>query len=136
MRYKIPRYIDYEAKILGPANFHQFIIIFIGMLFIGLLYLIIESLFIFLSISLIIAITIGVFTFGKINGQPFPKMISKYITFNFSGSKTYLWKKKDLAPKMIKRKKEEKKEEEVEESPFSSKQKKGRLENISKKLEI
>ncbi len=135
MKYKIPRYIDYKAKIFGPANFVQFLYFLAGMILIGFLWLIIENFLLFVAVSILIAGISGTLAFGKINGQPIPKMIGKYIVFQISGSKKYIWKKKELAPKVIKRKEKKKKEEENEnELPMSKKR--GRLDKISKKIEI
>ncbi len=135
MRFKIPRYIDYEAKIFGPASFKQFLFLLAGMMVIGFLWLITERLFTFLLFSIIVTVITGGLAFGKINGRPVLTMIGKYISFTFSGSKTYFWKKKEIPPKIIqKEKKENKKNDDDKKLPTS--RKKGGLDEVSKKIEI
>ena len=133
MRYKIPRYIDYEAKIFGPANFKQFLFLLAGMITIGFLWLVIESFFLFAMLAMLVGGITGGLAFGKINGQPIVTMIGKFIMFKISGKKAYFWEKKDLMPKTIQKKEVKKKKEEG--FKISTKQKKSRLDKISKKIE-
>lgn len=135
MRYKIPRYIDYKAKIFGPANFKQFLFLLAGMILIGFLWLITDNLFIFFLLALIVGGITAALAFGKINGQPLIKMIGKYITFTVSGSKTYFWKKKDLPPKTIKRKEVSDDDKKDSKKGLPTTQRKGRLEKMAKKIE-
>lgn len=135
MRYKIPRYIDYEAKIFGPASFKQFLFLLAGMITIGFLWLVTDSLFVFFLLALIVAGISGTLAFGKINGQPIITMLGKFIAFKVSGKKTYFWKKKDLTPKTIKRKEISEKKEEESGAKINTTQKKGRLDKMSKKIE-
>ncbi len=135
MRFKIPRYIDYEAKIFGPASFKQFLFLLAGMILVGFVYLIVDSFFIFFILAMIIGSITGALAFGKINGQPLITMIGKYISFTLSGSKTYFWKKKELHPKTIKRKEIEEKEEENDDNILPTTQRRGKLDKISKKIE-
>ncbi len=134
MRYKIPRYIDYEARIFGPANFKQFIFLLGGMITIGLLWVITDTLFVFFLLSFIVAAITIALAFGKINGQPMIIMIGKFISFRLSGSKTYFWKKKEIQPKVIQRKEiQEEKDSDQREVPISKGR--GKLDHISKKIE-
>ncbi len=136
MKHKIPRYIDYEAKIFGPASFKQFAFLLAGMITIGFLWLIIEGFFTFLVFASLVAGISGGLAFGKINGQPVVTMIGKYITFKISGEKRYFWKKKDIMPKTIKRKQIKEKEDKVEDkNKIPIKQRSGRLDKMSKKIE-
>ncbi len=134
MRFKIPRYIDYEIRIFGPANFKQFLFILAGMIVIGFLYLIIDGTFAFMLAAFIVTSVTLALAFGKIQGQSLLTMIQKYLTFRFSGSKTYLWKKKNISHQAIRPdKKEEVKEE--EDPGYKTVKKKGRLDKMSKKIE-
>ncbi len=134
MRYKIPRYIDYEARIFGPASFKQFLFLLAGMITVGFLWLLTDSLFIFFFLTLIVSGISLTLAFGKINGQPIVTMIGKFIAFKTTGKKTYFWKKKDLAPKPIMRKEEEE-EVKPEGRSLPTKQKRGKLDKMSKKIE-
>ena len=134
MKYKIPRYIDYEAKIFGPANFKQFLFLLAGMIAIGFLWLIIDNFFIFIIASILVGGIFGGLAFGKINGQPIVVMIGKFITFKISGRKVYFWQKKDLMPRTLKSTKK-KKEKEEDKFKIKTKQEKGRLDKLSKKIE-
>lgn len=135
MQYKIPRYIDYQGKIFGPASFKQFLFLLAGMIIIGILWLIVDSLFFFLLLALLVGgITIAL-AFGKINGQPLVIMIGRYILFTVSGSKTYFWEKKDIPPKAIKRKEISDDDKEESKKGLPTTQRKGRLEKMAKKIE-
>ncbi|MGM0439267.1 MAG: PrgI family protein [Patescibacteria group bacterium] len=135
MRYKIPRYIDYEAKIFGPASFKQFLFLLAGMITIGFLWLIIDNLFIFFLTAALVGGIFGGLAFGKINGQPIVSMLGKFIAFKISGEKRYFWKKKDLAPKTIKRREIKEEETDQDNTRLPTKQKKGKLDKMSKKIE-
>lgn len=134
MQYKIPRYIDYQAKIFGPANFKQFVFLLVGMITIGFIWLLIDNLFVFFFLALLIgAITITL-AFGKVAGQPVVTMLSKFINFRLSGPKTYFWKKKEIQPRVIQRKELED-QKEKEEDGISLSKGRSKLDSISKKIE-
>jgi len=135
MKYKIPRYIDYEAKIFGPANFKQFLAIFFGMGVIGFLYLLIESFLVFVLVSLVVGTIILVLSFGKIDERPLILLIGKYLNFRSSGAKTYFWEKKEFSPEAIKMKEVEEKKGDEDGKKVSLSQKKGKLNQMSKKIE-
>ncbi len=133
MRYKIPRYIDYEAKIFGPASFKQFMSMFVGLIVVGIFWLIIDNFFLFVLVALIIFAIFGGFSFGTINGLPLPTMISKYISFSLSGSKTYFWEKKEFSVQKITKKEPEPKTDIKKELPTTYKR--GNLDKMSKDIE-
>jgi len=69
-QFTIPQFIDVEDKIIGPITARQFIIILGGFMLIAIFYKLADfSLFVFLSI--ITLLIVGVFAFAKINGRPF-----------------------------------------------------------------
>ncbi len=132
MRYKVPRYIEYEAKILGPITFKQFISLFPGGFTVLFLFFLIDNTFFFLFLTALIAsVSLGI-TFGSVEGKPIYVMIYKYILFSI-GSSQYIWEKKDISPRVVK--KEEEEEEEDKTYPYAMK-KRSRLQDTSRKIEI
>ncbi len=135
MKFKIPRYIDYEAKIFGPASFKQFLVLLGGMATIGFLFVVIESFLGFVFSAMVIGGLVLTITFGKIDEQPLVSLIGKYITFRLSGTKTYFWEKKEVYPKAIKMK-EMKDVDDEKETKYEVSRKTGRLDKMSKNIEL
>jgi hypothetical protein len=133
MRYKVPRDINYKAKIVGPATFSQLLYVGAAGLIIILLYLVFgKSLFFY-----ILAIFIGTggiaLAFLRVAGIPLPEYLQKMFFFSFS-SKEYLWEKKIIPMETVintrKRVVTEEKEEEKKQSLRT-----GKMENIANKIE-
>ncbi len=143
MRYKVPHYIEREAKILGPASFSQLGYLAVAAFIIAFLYLIMgASSFLFYIISFFVVTGGLAMAFLQIEGQSFPVYVKKAALFSFT-SKKYIWKQKDVSintqmfSKYEKKKKEQikDKEEEKKEEKSFGKYKRSRLEDISKKIE-
>jgi len=134
MRFTVPQFIEHEAKIVGPLTLKQFIFIgTAGAICVALYFLIGQkSFFLFLLLSIIVlAVGVGL-AFLKIGGQSLPKMIVSFFHF-ISGSKLYIWKRKNM-PIIISKKIELKKEgEETESSPKIVKS--SQLEKMRTKIE-
>ncbi len=131
MRVNVPKFIEREAKIVGPLTFKQFtyMIVPCGALF--LLYFILPFyLVIILAIILIIA---GTFLmFFKVEGISLPTVLKNFILFS-SAPKLYIWRKKSFSPKMIKQKE---KKEEVKEKQFElPKITKSKLKSLASRIE-
>jgi len=116
MEFTVPKFIEKEARIVGPLTFKQFI--FIGaagaisifVYFVLPFYLFIIAVIILLGGSFALA-------FLKIGKTALPSFILNFFTFIFK-PRIYLWKKKTSPPKFLKKGKipliEEKNKEEEE----------------------
>ena len=114
MPYTVPQFIEREPKIVGPFTFKQFV--FIGAAA-GL------SVFFYFALPfylfLVAAVVLGggalAMVFLKVAGFPLPVVIKNFFIF-LTRSRIYLWKKKALPPKIVKKRepvKEAGKEESV-----------------------
>ncbi|MEA3295696.1 MAG: PrgI family protein [Patescibacteria group bacterium] len=131
MKFIVPKFIDREARILGPLTFKQFLGLGgVGAILFMLYYSLPFSIFI-ISAVILTGTTLS-FVFIKIQGQPLPFVLKNFLTFS-SNSKIFLWKKKDIAPKIIK-KQEIKKTKETDAVKLKITQSK--LKNLSSKLEL
>jgi len=132
MEFIVPQFIEYEAKVIGPFTFKQFIIA--GAAGIACFIIFIKSPSLLISIPLILIIGGGALSlvFLKIGGRS-PLVMLKNFFFFSTSPRIYLWKRKIIAPKVVK--KVEKIVEEPEEEPFLRIVKKSRLRDLSTKLE-
>jgi len=112
MQFQVPQFIEKEAKIVGPLTFKQFLYLGAGgvVVFFLYFYLAAKNLLAFALITIFLAIGALAFAFLKIGGQPLLTILLKFLNFSFS-SKIYLWKKKAVSPRVIKREEKLKKEE-------------------------
>ncbi len=136
MRYKVPRHVDYKAKILGPATFSQLIYMALAAFVILIVYFILpEESPLFLPFAVILGGGGVALAFLQVAGQPLPEYIKKMIIFSTS-SREYIWEKKivpmeSAIPKRVKRE-ESKKEENKEERKT---RKRGNLGDVASKIE-
>ncbi len=115
MQFTVPKFIEKEAKIVGPFTFKQFI-------FVGIAGGI--CLFLYFTVSLGTFIMFSVFILGiafslafvKIKKIPLPVIIKNFFFF-LTEPKIYLWKKKTTPPKIQRKKKQTLEREEEKPSP-------------------
>ncbi len=135
MRYKVPRHVDYKAKIVGPATFSQLLYIgAAGIVVLFLYFLMGESPF-FVPLAIVLGVGGASLAFLQIAGQPLPEYIKKMIIFNLS-SREYIWEKKIIPmesaiPKRMKVSEEEKNDD----ADKDRTKKRGSLGNIASKIE-
>jgi hypothetical protein len=116
MEVTVPKFIEREAKIIGPLSFKQFLYLLVPGVACFVLYFVMakKSFFQYVMISALLmggGIAVG---FVKIKGQPVLVFLKNFFSFSLS-SKVFIWRKKILPPKMQKiRPPEEKKEDESE----------------------
>ena len=113
MRFVVPKFIEYEPKIIGPLTFNQFI--YIGSAAGACLFIYFFAPFhVFITSCLVLGGTAFALAFLKVAGKSLPAVLANFLKFNLS-PKNYLWKKKKTARKMFQ---EEKivKQEKTEES--------------------
>ena len=135
MRYKVPRHVDYKAKILGPATFSQLIYMALAAFVILVVYFILpEDSSLFLPLAVILGGGGVALAFIQVSGQPLPEYIKKMIIFSTS-SREYIWEKKivpmeSAIPRRVRV--EEDKEEGKEERKTK---KRGSLGDVASKIE-
>lgn len=132
MQFKVPKFLEREAKIVGPLSFSQTIYFAVaGMIIVVLYYLIPFALFLVLGI-IIGGATVGL-VFVKIENVPLPQVFIQSFGY-FLSPRIYIWKKKEpLMPiKLVEKKREKKEEKEVplRVSPES------RLKKLASKIDI
>ena len=129
MEFTVPQFIEYEAKVIGPFTFKQFIVVGGAGIVCFVLYLKVHFL-IFLPLAVIIGGGALALTFLKLGGRT-PLVVLKNFMFYSVSPKMYLWKRKIITPKIVK--KEEKKE--IEEEPALKVVKKSKLKELATKVE-
>ena len=119
MRFTVPQFIEYEAKILGPLTFRQFTFVGLAGAICFVLYYSIGKTdpFIFFTLSFCLiggALGLG---FVKIGGRELPVILTNLFIFNLS-PKIYLWKKSTKAEVVYQREVSVQKKENIEETPL------------------
>jgi hypothetical protein len=138
MRYKVPRHIDYKAKIVGPATFSQLLYIGVaGFIALVFYFLMGDSPF-FMPFAILLGGGGVALAFVQIAGQPLPEYIKKMIIFSTS-SREYVWEKKIVPmeaaiPRRVKTTPENNKEEDPATKAKTSK-KRGNLGEMASKIE-
>lgn len=121
MQYRVPQFIEHEAKILGPLNIKQSITIGgVGVLCFFLYFFIgDEYFFLFILIaSFLIGIALAI-SFYKVEGRELP-VVMKNWAFYISNPRLYLWKRKESPVFLSTERQKEIVKEEKEKSPFKN----------------
>jgi len=101
MQFTVPQFIEKEPKIIGPFTFKQFI--FIGIAVgICIFFYFTAPLPVFIGISMVSLGSGFALAFLRIEGIPLPIIIKNFFIFLFK-TKIYLWKKKEISPKILKK---------------------------------
>jgi hypothetical protein len=133
MRFTVPQFIEHEAKIVGPLTFQQFV--YIGLAgAIGFILYFSLPFTVFLIVCVVLGAGAIALAFLKIGGRSLPVILANFLKFNLS-PKIYIWKKKEVPIKVIKKEpKKKKKEEEEEELPLKIAEK-SRLKKLRTQIE-
>jgi len=115
MRFTVPKFIEHEAKIVGPLTFRQFVFIGIAGGICFVLYFI-APFSIFLVGSLVLGGGAMALAFLKIGGRSLPIILGNFLKFSIS-PKMYIWKKTE-APIKVFKKERVKKEKVKDELPL------------------
>jgi len=103
MQFVVPKFIEREAKIVGPFTFRQFIFIGTAGGLTLFLYFFIKSLALFLVIAVVLIGGSLFLALKKVGGfMPLPTAIKNFFFFS-TRPKVYLWQKKVLPPKVIRK---------------------------------
>ncbi len=111
MQFKVPQFIEHEAKIFGPLTFKQFIVVgFAGLIALVMFFVFGDNFFLWLVISGIVVGTSLSLVFVQVEGIPLITLIGKSIGF-FTEPRVYIWKKKAFGARFMTKKEEKKKDE-------------------------
>lgn len=131
MRFTVPKFIEHEAKIVGPLTFKQFA--FIGTAaFIGFILYFTVSFSIFIIACLVLGGGAMALAFLKIEGKPLPAFLGNLLLFRLS-PKIYVWRKIKSRLKIFKKAKFEK--QETDEALSLKITQKGQLKNLKTKVD-
>jgi len=130
-QFTVPKFIEHQAKIVGPLTFKQFIFVGAAGAVCFVLYFTIPF-FVFILASIVIMLGGFALAFLKSGGRSLPTVLKNFLFFFFT-PKMYLWKKKSgLPPKIIEK---EELPKEIEEAPVPKVVGKSRLKNLSTEIE-
>ena len=132
MAYIVPQFIERETRIAGPLTFKQltFVVTSIGLSI--FLYFLKLPLFLFVIAAVLLVGSGLSLAFWRVEGFPLPKVIGNFLAF-LTRSRLYLWKKKVIPPKIVRRKEAQRKE--TKESSVLTTAKRSRLKELSTFLE-
>ena len=132
MEFKVPKFLEREAKIVGPLTFNQTVYFAVAAVILVFLYFVLPTVW-FAVCFLLLGGTAFSLAFVKIEGVPLPQLFLQSFGYLFS-PKIYIWRKKEpLIPIKLVEKKRKKKE--VKESPLKIFPK-SRLKKLASKIEI
>lgn len=115
MRHKIPKFLERQTKFFNFLTFRQLAVVAGVGLGLLLLYYILPSP-IFFGLALVTGGTVFILMFVQLEGMPLGKRLIQFMGF-FTGSRTYIWKRRRTSHPIALKEREEKKEKK-EESPL------------------
>lgn len=97
MRYRVPQNIDMEDKIIGPLTMAQFLSVMIGgmVIYVAFITLAVSAPWLFWLISIPVGLFTVVFSFMKVQDQPFPKFLTSVLLY-LVRPKVRIWQKDAL----------------------------------------
>lgn len=126
---QVPQFINLESKIVGPLTLRQFLFIAGGGFLIFVLQYVLQT-WLWIIVSIFIALFSIALAFVKINEQPLHKVLINALKFYIS-PRLYTWKRPQKTKKIF----EEKKPIPPEEKPSQKRLTVEELEQIAKELE-
>jgi hypothetical protein len=133
MRFTVPQFIEREAKIVGPLTFKQFIYVASGAAVCFFVYQI-APFYIFLSSCVIFGGAGLALAFLQINGRSLPIVLGNLLKFN-TAPKMYIWKKREVPIKILKKEPAPTISNQKEESPLKIAEK-SQLKRLKTNIEI
>lgn len=116
MRFTVPQFIEYEAKIIGPFTFKQFVYIGLAGAVCFVLYFSVPF-YLFIISCVVLGGGALSLAFLKIGGRSLATIIGNFLRFKLT-PKMYIWRKKEQVITVFKKEKIKKKEEPEEELPL------------------
>ncbi len=96
MQYRVPQFIEHEAKILGPLNLAQSLLVggVIAVCFIMYFAFGQKNFILFLLVAAVLMGGALGISFGKVEGLGLPTVMKNFMNYNIS-PRIYLWKRKE-----------------------------------------
>ncbi|MCX6764621.1 MAG: PrgI family protein [Candidatus Nealsonbacteria bacterium] len=131
MEFTVPQFIEYEAKVIGPFSFKQFIVVAIAgiVCFAAVLK---TPFYIYVPVIIFVGGGSMALVFLKIGGLHPLSVLKNFFFFNLS-PKVYIWQKKIMAPKIVIRQERIKEKKEEDTTPKIIK--KSRLKELATQVE-
>ena len=99
MQFELPRYIEEEARILGPLNIKQFFILFAGIMACALFFFFFRT-WLAVILSAILMLSVAFLMFAKIQGKQAYTVALAAVKY-FWQPKAFVWKKDELTSENI-----------------------------------
>lgn len=132
MRFTVPQFIEYEAKIVGPLTFKQFVYIGIAAAICFILYFSVPFSIFLVSCVILGSIALAL-AFLKIGGRGLPTLVGNVLKFSLT-PKMYIWRKSEK-PIMVFKKEIKKEAKETEEELPLKIAEKSRLKKLHTQIE-
>lgn len=102
MRFNVPQFIEQETKIAGPLTFKQFVMVAVAIAIVMLLYLFLakDNFFLFLVAGGTVLTSMFALAFLRVSGRSLPTVLGHSFGF-FLSPRLYLWRKKELPPRIV-----------------------------------
>ncbi len=110
MEFAVPKFIERQPVIIWTITFRQFMILGIGALGLGILWLTLPSKFLFWVIAGFAALFAFLAIFVRIGGRPFTTVLFNFFRYTV-GPKLYLWERKAAPAFVLKKAAEPRKKE-------------------------
>lgn len=135
MQFTVPQFIEHDPKIFGPLTFKQAIFVGVAVAIDFIFYFAVgkNNFMLFILVAALTTFVALAFAFIKINGRSLTAAFLNILSF-VSKQKIYLWNRKGIGPKSMK--KIVKKEPEKKDSTSLKFAEKSRLKNLSSQIEI
>lgn len=132
MEFNVPQFIERESKIAGPLTFKQFFFLGSAGLISFICWFIFSSKILWFLITIFLGTGALFFAFLRPGGKPLPVFLLNFFNF-FTSPKIYIWKKRTVPPRIIKR--EKKPEKETVEVPTLRIAEKSQLKKLATQIE-
>lgn len=93
MQFNVPQFLEIEDKIIGPLTLKQFAFLAGGGAVIFLAYFYAPTTFIFILVTIPVALLAIALAFVKINGRPFIYFLGAFVNYTLK-PKLFIWRKK------------------------------------------
>lgn len=100
MLYTVPQFIEKEPKIAGPFTFKQLVFLLAAAGLAVFFYFVLPR-FLFILAAIILGAGALALAFFRVGGIALPVVIKNFFVF-LTRPRVYLWKKKQIPPKIIK----------------------------------
>lgn len=134
MRFTVPQFLEYEAKVIGPLTFGQFIFFGLAGAVCFLIFFMVPIQVFIMATALIMGGT-ALFAFVKVDGRTLPTVLGNFLKFSI-GPKMYIWKKKESPVMFVKEEAKQQTKTLIEDESALGIASKSRLKKIKTNIDI